>query len=68
MDAVDYRLLTRAIDEHSGALVLYAQQLCDTPEDVVQEAFLSLMRQKIAPDNVAGWLFRVVRNGAISAS
>ena len=68
MGAVDYNQLTRAMDEHGSALVLYAHQFCDTPEDVVQEAFLRLMRQKAAPDNMAGWLFRVVRNAAISAS
>ena len=68
MDAVDHEQLRRALDQHGSALVLYAQQFCDTPEDVVQEAFVRLMRQKVAPENVAGWLFRVVRNEAISAS
>ena len=68
MDAVGPELLTRLLDEHGAGLVLYAQQWCDTPEDVVQEAFLRLVRQKAAPRNVVGWLYRVVRNGAISAS
>lgn len=68
MDAVDPELLTRLLDEHGAALVLYAQQWCDTPEDVVQEAFLRLMREREPPGNVVGWLYRVVRNGAISAS
>jgi RNA polymerase sigma factor (sigma-70 family) len=62
------QLLRRLLDEHGGALVLYAQQWCNTPEDVVQEAFLRLMRQTAVPENVVGWLYRVVRNGAISAS
>jgi RNA polymerase sigma factor (sigma-70 family) len=68
MNAVGPELLTRLLDEHGAALVLYAQQWCGTPEDVVQEAFLRLVRQKAVPENVAGWLYRVVRNGAISAS
>jgi RNA polymerase sigma factor (sigma-70 family) len=68
MDAVGPELLTRLLDQHGASLVLYAQQWCDTPEDVVQEAFVRLMRQKAAPKNVVGWLYRVVRNGAISAS
>ena len=68
MDAVGPELLTRLLDEHGGALVLYAQQWCDTPEDVVQEALLRLVRQAAAPENVVGWVYRVVRNGAISAS
>jgi RNA polymerase sigma factor (sigma-70 family) len=61
-------ILTRLLDEHGAALVLYAQQWCDTPEDVVQEAFLALVRQPTLPENIVGWLYRVVRNGAINAS
>ena len=68
MDSVGPELLTRLLDEHSAALVLYAQQWCNTPEDVVQEAFLRLVRQESLPENLVGWLYRVVRNGAISAS
>jgi RNA polymerase sigma-70 factor (ECF subfamily) len=49
-------------------LVLYARQWCDTPEDVVQEAFVSLLRQPREIENLLGWLYRVVRNGAITAS
>jgi RNA polymerase sigma-70 factor (ECF subfamily) len=60
--------VTRLWDKHSAALVLYAQQWCNTPEDVVQEAFLLLVRQAIAPDNPVGWVYRVVRNRAINAA
>ena len=59
-------LLTRLLDEYGATLVLYARQWCHSPEDVVQEAFLQLMRESHGADNVVGWLFRVVRNGAIS--
>ena len=48
-------------------LVLYARQWCTAPEDIVQEAFLKLVVRKKLPDNVAAWLCRVVRNGAISS-
>ena len=68
MSTVSPGLLTQLLDEHGGALVLYAQQWCNAPEDVVQEALLQLMRQTPAPRNVIGWVYRVVRNGAISAS
>jgi RNA polymerase sigma factor (sigma-70 family) len=68
MHAVDHELLTRLLNAHGAALVLYAQQWCDGPEDVVQEAFIRLMRQRPVPDNIVGWLFRVVRNLAVSAS
>jgi RNA polymerase sigma factor (sigma-70 family) len=68
MPPVDQEQLLRLLDEHGPALVLYAQQWCDGPEDVVQEAFLRLMRERPAPDNVVGWLYRVVRNQAITTS
>ena len=68
MHAADHDLLARMLNEHGGSLVLYAQQWCDGPEDVVQEAFIRLMRQRPVPDNVIGWLYRVVRNEAVSQS
>ena len=68
MKPVGVELLTELVDQHGAALVLYARQWCDTPEDVVQDAFLLLVRQPKAPENAVGWLYRVVRNGAISAS
>jgi RNA polymerase sigma factor (sigma-70 family) len=61
-------LLGRLFDEHAAALVLYARQWSETPEDVVQEAFIQLARQKAEPERVVPWLYRVVRNGAIAAS
>lgn len=59
--------LGRLVDELAGALTLYARQWCSLPEDVVQEAFVRLGRQRLAPDNLAAWLHTVVRNAAISA-
>jgi RNA polymerase sigma factor (sigma-70 family) len=58
--------LTRLLDEHGRALVLYARQWCSTPEDVVQDALLLLVRQAVRPDNAVAWLYQVVRNAAIS--
>jgi RNA polymerase sigma-70 factor (ECF subfamily) len=55
------------IDRHAAALELYARQWCICPEDVVQEAFLKLSRQAAEPPLVAAWLYRVVRNAAVSA-
>ncbi len=59
--------LARLVDKHAAALTLYARQWCGTPEDVVQTAFLKLVRQRVAPENLVAWLFRVVRNAAIDA-
>jgi len=58
--------LGRLVDEHAAALVLYARQWCTAPEDVVQEAFLKLVVQKRPPDSPVPWLYRVVRNAALS--
>ncbi len=55
----------RLLDRWGGPLELFAAQWTDSPEDCVQEAFLQLARQTKWPDNVAAWLFRVVRNRAI---
>jgi RNA polymerase sigma-70 factor (ECF subfamily) len=54
-------------DECAAELVLYAKQWLHVgaAEDVVQEAFVKLLRQRRAPRNVRAWLFRVVRNEAI---
>src|SRR6267378_4197513 len=60
--------LSRLVDEHAAALVLYARSWCAAPEDVVQEAFVKLAAQRPLPDNLVAWLYRVVRNGAISAA
>jgi RNA polymerase sigma-70 factor (ECF subfamily) len=65
---MDATRLGQLIDRHAAALVLYARQWCGAPEDVVQDAFLALMAQSQTPEPVAPWLFRVVRNRAISAA
>jgi RNA polymerase sigma-70 factor (ECF subfamily) len=58
---------------HADALVLYARQFfagrnLHAAEDVVQEAFHRLSRQPNLPENIVGWLYTAVRNGAISAA
>lgn len=58
----------RLIRSHGPPLVLYSQQWCRTPEDVVQEAFLQLLRQPQMPPDAVAWLYRVVRNGSINAA
>ena len=62
--------MVKIIDAHFASLLLYARQWdAAAAEDLVQEALLKLLRQshkKGCPDNVAAWLFQVVRNSAIS--
>jgi RNA polymerase sigma factor (sigma-70 family) len=60
--------LGQLIDRHAAALKLYARQWCGSPEDVVQEALMQLVAQRKPPDRLVPWLYRVVRNGAISAA
>lgn len=60
--------LGRLVEAHGAALVLYARTWCATAEDIVQEAFVKLASQQRTPDNPVAWLFRVVRNGAVSAA
>lgn len=65
-DAVTPDLLERLLNEHAAALELFASQWTVAAEDCVQEAFIQLVKQKRMPQRVVPWLFRVVRNGAIS--
>ncbi|MBM4092250.1 MAG: RNA polymerase sigma factor [Planctomycetes bacterium] len=68
MGVITADILAHLLDQHGSALLLYARQWCDTPEDVVQEAVLQLMRQSAVPDNLAGWMYHVVRNLALNAT
>ena len=60
--------VARLIDAHAAPLVLCARQWCAEPEDVVQEAFVKLVRQTRPPRDSVAWLYRVVRYGAIDAA
>ena len=62
------RHTTQLLRIHGPALVLYAQQWCLSPEDVVQDSFLKLLQQRPYPDQPVAWLYRVVRNGSLNAS
>jgi RNA polymerase sigma-70 factor (ECF subfamily) len=60
------QFLEQMMHEHGPALELFAAQWTTLPEDCVQEAFLQLVRERQVPDNPLAWLYRVVRNRAIS--
>lgn len=61
-----YENVAEIVDAHADALLLFARQWSKvSAEDVVQEAFLRLVRrvkEKNPPDNVVAWLYSVVRN------
>ncbi|MDB5352759.1 MAG: polymerase sigma factor, sigma-70 family [Planctomycetota bacterium] len=68
MARIEPERLGRLFDEHAAALGLYARSWCEAPEDVVQEAFVKLAGERNEPERPEAWLYRVVRNQAISAS
>jgi RNA polymerase sigma factor (sigma-70 family) len=53
------------IAAHAAALILFARQWSDSPEDAVQEAFCKLVRLRTPPTDPIAWLFKVVRTTAI---
>ena len=64
---IDPAKLSAWFEAHAAPLVLYARQLTrERAQDVVQEAFVSLMQEPREPGNVKAWLYRAVRNAAIS--
>ncbi len=68
VNSIDEALLGRLLDEHAAALELYAAQWCDRlqAQDIVQDALLELVRQHPVPERIVPWLYRVVRNRAVS--
>ena len=66
MGTIDIASLVR---HHLKPLVLFARQWDDvSAEDTVHDAFVrlaELVRDKKPPENAIGWLYRVIRNGAI---
>lgn len=68
MDELSADELESLIDRHAAALELFARQWTDASSDVVQAAFIKLARSRPQPDRVVPWLYRVVRNGAVSVA
>jgi len=68
MAAISQKQLAEWYEAHGTELMLYARQWSpdQQAEDIVQDAFLKLLKQRKCPDNVRAWLFRVVRNASIS--
>src|SRR5688500_17478443 len=59
-------VLRELLQRHSASLVLFASQWTTAPEDCVQEAFVELVRQPQPLNSIPAWLYRVVRNRAVS--
>ncbi len=65
---MDPEAFAKLVAAHGPALALFARQWCRTPEDVVQTAFLKLVRLRVSPDKPVPWLYAVVRNAARDAA
>ncbi len=68
MAAISQKQLAEWYEAYGTELMLYARQWSPEQhaEDIVQDAFIKLLKQRRCPDNVRAWLFRVVRNASIS--
>jgi RNA polymerase sigma factor (sigma-70 family) len=51
---------------HAPALRLYARQFGDCADDITQTAFVRLAQQALPEEQILPWLYRVVRNEALS--
>lgn len=56
--------LQQLFDALSAPLVLYARQWCAAPDDAVQEAFIDLANNPVAPDCPKAWLYTTTRRKA----
>ncbi|HBO42497.1 MAG TPA: sigma-70 family RNA polymerase sigma factor [Planctomycetaceae bacterium] len=68
VERIDAEQLQALIDAHGAALVLYARQWCNAPEDALQESLVELLRQNPAPHHPAAWLFKTIRRRAMNLS
>lgn len=66
MARITEQQLRTVVDQYGRSLVLLARQWCNSPDDALQESLIDLARMEQPPDNPVAWLFRVVRNKAMS--
>ena len=60
------RWLAALLDQHGGALALYAAQWTSAADDCVQEALVELASRQPKPDRPVAWLYRVVKRRALN--
>jgi RNA polymerase sigma-70 factor (ECF subfamily) len=68
MPGIDLAQFDRWFDAYAARLKVYARQWvhADQADDLVQDAFVQLLAQRRPPNNVAAWLFTVVRRAAVT--
>ena len=65
MDRERFDEIERIARCYGAALVLYARAWFDSPDDIVQEALLELLRQNKWPDRPIPWLYGAIRFRAL---
>jgi RNA polymerase sigma factor (sigma-70 family) len=68
MPPLEPSLLGAHYRKHAAALRLYARQWGTSSDDLVHNAFVSLAQQNPPPEQILPWLYRVVRNEALSVN
>jgi RNA polymerase sigma-70 factor (ECF subfamily) len=68
MESIGPTQLSEWFERYAAVLVLFARHWLDADlaEDVVQDIFIRLSAQQTAPGHIRAWLFRAVRNAALS--
>jgi RNA polymerase sigma factor (sigma-70 family) len=66
MPRLEPTILGALYRKHAAALRLYARQWNTCADDLVQSAFVSLAQQNPPPEQILPWLYRVVRNEALT--
>ncbi|MEQ1830619.1 MAG: sigma-70 family RNA polymerase sigma factor [Pirellula sp.] len=66
MNRINDQQLEQIVSRHGAALVLYARQWCNLPDDAVQEALCELVQAPEIPMDVVPWLFKAVRFRALN--
>ncbi|MCO8123770.1 sigma-70 family RNA polymerase sigma factor [Stieleria sp. TO1_6] len=60
--------ITELFDRHANALVLFARNWCQSPEDAVQAAFVDLSQLPTSPRNPLAWLYRTTKCKALNVA
>ncbi|HZZ45222.1 MAG TPA: RNA polymerase sigma factor [Tepidisphaeraceae bacterium] len=68
MPRIDPSKLASWYAAYASPLLLYARQFAGPlAEDIVHESFVQLLSQTKEPDNVKAWLYKTVRNAALTS-
>ncbi|HAN97044.1 MAG TPA: sigma-70 family RNA polymerase sigma factor [Planctomycetaceae bacterium] len=65
MDERRFDEIERLARRYGAALVLYARSWFDSPDDIVQDALLELLRQSSWPVRPIAWLYGAIRYRAL---